>query len=96
LLDPLQHNINVGEHFGIPEANHPVASLLDQPRPPRIFCCLLKMLAAVKLNDKSRARTCEVCDEVPDRKLPPEAKPKESSRAKPRPQLLFCVRLIAS
>src|SRR5579862_7662168 len=95
LLDT-QYAINVSEHLGVPEANHPVAALLDHPGTPGVLCHGVDMLSAVELDHEPRPGACEVHNEVPDWELPPKAEVLESSGSKTRPQLLFCSCLIAA
>ena len=96
LVDSLQHSIDLGQHFVIPEANDSISADLNQPGAPRILRCLLQMLPTIKLDRQLRARTCEVGDEIRDGKLPPKSKITESSRAQTCPELGLCICLVTA
>ena len=96
LLDSLQHAGYVSEDFAVPEANHLVAMLLDQPCAPSILPGAVQMLSAVELDYQARLRASEVRDEVADRELSAETEIRKSSGSKTRPEFLFGVGLVVT
>ncbi len=96
LLDSLQHAGYARKYFAIPEANHFVATLLDQLCSPAILRGAVEVLGAVELDYQSRLWASEVRDEVADRELSAETKIRKSSRSKMRPEFLFGFGLVAT
>ena len=64
-----RHRLWIPQHLIIPEAQHAISKLVQDPRPSRILCPLPHVLSAIDLDDKACLRTAEIHDEASDRML---------------------------
>jgi hypothetical protein len=81
--DHLQHAIRVLKHIVVPESEHKQTFSLEKRGASAVLRHLIRMLAAVQLNDQTALPAQEIADEWTNRHLAAEFETAEA----PKPQM---------
>jgi len=87
--DRTANAVPVGEHFGVPESQHPPTRPLKESCSPGVIVELVGMLAAIHLDDEPGVDAGEVEKEGAEGQLPLPLPTPEPMRSKRAPQIKF-------
>ena len=91
-MDFRENTLQVFQHLIVPITQHPVAAFFQPFGSPVVVAPLIRVLAAINFDDKSRVRAKEIDDVGPNRRRPAETKAADLLAAQSMPQLCLSFR----
>lgn len=87
IFDGPQHDLGLQQDLVVPEAQHPVSLLLEEPTASLVVAFLVQVLTAIDLDHELLLQADEIEDVGADRMLPAELVPEHLPPTKVRPEV---------